>query len=215
MTFMFDIPKMYEKYSSPKKGIIHVGAWEGEELETYYQMGISKVLYIEANPKVYVRLIDNIRKKSFDNIEVISFCCAISDKTGMCKFHVTSADQSSSILPLKIHRKIYPSVKEEICIDVLCYTLDTLLLYLNLDFNDFNFINIDIQGAELLAFQGATKLLTDSVVAINTEINIQELYEGCALEPELTKFLQGFGFNKKEETKPFHPSWGDAFYVKG
>lgn len=214
MTLLFDIPKMYEKYNIPKKGIIHVGAWEGEELETYHRMGIPKVLYIEANPKVYTRLVDSIRKKSLENIVVFSFCCAISNKMGMCRFHVMSADQSSSLLPLKIHKEIYPDIKEESCIDIQCYTLDGLLEYMKIEPSDFNFINIDIQGAELLAFQGATNLLTNSVIAINTEVNFQELYEKCVLEPKLTEYLQGFGFERKGIKTPFHSSWGDAFYVK-
>lgn len=214
MNFMFNIPEMYEKYSIPRKDIIHIGAWEGCELETYHQMGIPRVLFIEANPKVYTKLIDNIKKASLTNMDVKSICCAISNKVGITAFHVMSSDQSSSILPLKIHSEIYPDIKEVECINVPCYALDNLLVFMKLNPIDFNFINIDIQGAELLAFQGAIDLLANHIVAINTEVNYDELYEDCVLEPVLSKFLLSFGFHKKEETRPYHPSWGDAFYVK-
>lgn len=212
MNFMFNILEMYEKYKIPLKGVIHVGAFEAGELPIYKQLKIPKIVYIEANPEIYKDLIPKLKKNT--SIDIYLFCCAISNKNGRCKFHITSEKQSSSILPLKVHKEIYPSITETECIEVPCYTLDKLLEDKKLNPSDFNFINIDIQGAELLAFQGATNLLTNHIVAINTEINIEELYEGCVLEPDLTKFLQGFGFSKKEEIKPFHPTWGDAFYLK-
>jgi hypothetical protein len=72
---------------------------------------------------------------------------------------------------------------------------------------------MDIQGAELLALQGAVETL-QSIDAINTEINYEELYEGCALVHQLDDFLAHQGFTRVATVTPYHPSWGDAFYVR-
>ena len=74
-------------------------------------------------------------------------------------------------------------------------------------------LSFDIQGAELLAFQGSINLLKH-IEAINTEVNFEELYEGCALIDQIDDFLNLHGFQRVKTTTPYHPSWGDAFYVK-
>lgn len=202
--------KMYEKYGIQKKGVIHIGAHEGTENKFYQELIIPKVLFVEANPEVYRRLCDNM--KEFSNVQ--SVCCAISDRIGECLLHVTSMDQSSSVLPLKHHKVVFPSIKEVKCITVKCTTLDSLVEELHLNPADFNFINIDIQGAELLAFRGAENLLKNHIQAINTEVNYEEMYESCALKTDIDKFLNQFGFKCVEVYKA-HSTWGDAFYVKG
>ena len=126
---------------------------------------------------------------------------------------MTSYDQSSSILPLKEVKRIYPFIAESHQVKVQSRTLDRLLQEQQLDPSDFNIINIDIQGAELMAFQGAINTLKH-IEAINTEVNYQELYEGCAIIDQIDEFLANKGFKRVATITPFHPSWGDAFYVK-
>ncbi|MEW6065207.1 MAG: FkbM family methyltransferase [Bacillota bacterium] len=92
-------------------------------------------------------------------------------------------------------------------------TLDRLITELELTPEDFNILNIDIQGAELKALKGAVNVL-HFIEVINTEVNFKELYEGCALIHEIDEFLEEHGFERIETTCPFHPSWGDAFYVR-
>jgi FkbM family methyltransferase len=207
---MLDLVKMYEKYQIPKKGVIHVGAHEGGEIKFYQKLGIPKVVFVEANPEVYERLKEAVGH--LDGVQTV--CCAIGDKIGKASLHVTSMDQSSSILPLKYHRVVYPDITEVACIEVECNTLDNLLVDLKLHPCNFNFVNIDIQGAELLAFRGAEYLLRKYIQAINTEVNYKEMYESCALKSDIDNFLGQFGFVCRETVTP-HPTWGDALYVKG
>lgn len=191
------------------KGIIHIGAHEGKELQTYLKMGVEQILFIEANPVVFERLKQQIA--NYPNVKAV--CCAIGNKNGTATLHVTSMDQSSSILPLKVCQEIYPTITETQQITVTCKTLDTLLEDSQLDPAQFNLINIDIQGAELLAFEGAQNTLK-YIEAINTEINYEELYAGCALIDEIDNFLDDRNFKRIATTTPYHPSWGDAFYIK-
>ena len=204
-----NIQELCRQYAIAPRGVIHVGAHEGTEITAYQQMGAQKVLFVEANPAVFERLQANLTGMP----DVRSVNCAIGDRNGTVDLHVTSFDQSSSILPLKHHQEVYPHITETHQITVQSKTLDTLLQEQELNPSDFNILNIDIQGAELLALQGATNWLK-SVELINTEVNYEELYEGCALIDQLDKFLEGHGFQRVATTTPIHPSWGDAIYVK-
>ncbi|WP_293336591.1 FkbM family methyltransferase [Microcoleus sp. CAWBG58] len=204
-----NIQELCSQYSIVPRGVIHVGAHEGTEISAYQKMGAQKVLFVEANPSVFERLQANIAV--YPNVEAVN--CAIADRNGTIDLHVTSFDQSSSILQLKHHQEIYPHITETHQITVESKTLDTLLQEQELNPSDFNILNIDIQGAELLALQGATNWLK-CVDLINTEVNYEELYEGCALIEKLDEFLEKHGFYRVATTTPIHPSWGDAIYVK-
>ncbi|MEB3343439.1 FkbM family methyltransferase [Okeania sp.] len=205
---MLDIAALCQEHSINISGVVHIGAHMGQELGEYQRMNVKKVLFIEANPVVSERLQKQVA--NLHNVQVVN--CAITNRNGIVNLHVTSNEQSSSILPLKGHSNIYPNIKETHQVNVPGKTLDTLLQELGNQPEEFNFLNIDIQGAELLALQGATNLLK-YVDAINTEINYEELYEGCALIDEIDEFLEQHGFERVATTTP-NPTWGDAFYIR-
>ena len=206
---MLDLAALAEEHGLTPRGVIHIGAHEGKECARYRAMGFTKILFIEANPTVFARLQSNLRGQP----GVLLAHCAISDRIGTAKLRVTSMDQSSSLLKLKLHQKIYPDIVETETVEVRTITLDALLTELSLDPAEFNFLNIDIQGAELLALQGAEKTLRH-IEGINTEVNLAELYEGCARLEEIDSNLKRRDFARVAITTPFHPSWGDAFYVR-
>lgn len=76
----------------------------------------------------------------------------------------------------------------------------------------FNFINLDIQGAELKALRGMEAWLP-KIDYIYTEVNQEYVYEGCALVGEIDAYLAQFGF-RRVETVWHANAWGDAFYVR-
>ncbi|VXD18746.1 hypothetical protein PL8927_610008 [Planktothrix serta PCC 8927] len=206
---MLDLQKLCQKHNIVPRGVIHIGAHEGSELQSYQAMGVPKVLFIEANPTVFERLQQKVAE--FENVQAVNY--AITNENGRINLRVTSFDQSSSILPLKHHQDIYPQIVETHQVNVESRTLDTLLSELGLNPVDFNLLNIDIQGAELLALQGAKNWLR-YVDVINTEVNYKELYEGCALIDDLDEFLDQYGFERIATITPHHPDWGDALYIK-
>ncbi len=205
-----DLKNLCLQNSVSPRGIIHVGAYDGKDIKLYQTLGISKILFIEANPTVFERLKANIATASVD-VQAVNY--AISNQNGKVKLYVNSMGQSSSIFPLKHYRDIYPNIQETHQLTVESKTLDTLLQELELSPTDFNILNLDIQGAELLALEGATNLLK-YIDVVYTKVNYEELYEGCALAEKIDEFLAQTGFGRVAVAKPFHPSWGDAFYVR-
>lgn len=206
-----DLQKICQQYSIKPSGVIHIGAHEGQEITVYNGMGLPKILFVEANPNVFERL--NNKLSGAKNVQTVN--CAISNQDDQeVVLHITSNNElSSSIFPLKEHLRIHPSVKEINQIKLKSKTIDTLIKELELNPAEFNILNIDIQGAELLALQGATNWLK-YVEVVYTEVNYEELYEGTVLIDELDDFLELYGFERIVTNVLYHPSWGDAIYVK-
>jgi len=205
-------PSIYElctKYRVNVKGIVQIGAHKGQEVEQFLRLKPNKILLIEAIPY----LADELREKFSANSKIKVISCAISDYNGKAKFNIIADDgRCSSLFNLKAHLKLYPDIKKTDEIDVECKRLDTLLEEINETPQHYNYLNMDVQGAEYFALQGAANLLKH-IDAIYTEISYVELYENYVLEPQLTEFLKKNGFEKKEESL-LRPVWGDAFYVR-
>ena len=79
--------------------------------------------------------------------------------------------------------------------------------------NSINFLNLDIQGAELLALKGMAKYLKH-IKYIYTEVNTEKVYKDCALITEIDDFLKLHGFSRKCEAIYRQFGWGDALYIR-
>jgi FkbM family methyltransferase len=177
------------------KGIIHVGAHELEEQPLYDKLNL-KVLWIEANPFI---------AQKYPKVKNV----AISNKEGIFDFVITSNPQSSSLLRLKDHKNVYPNIFEQQIIKVPTTTLDILIG----DSNEYDSLNLDIQGGELNALKGAVNLLP-KIKAIYSEVNISEMYEGCPFIWDIDSFLSSFGFIRTSTEWDQCKKWGDALYLK-
>jgi len=204
---MIDLIEEFKKYGIPTRGVIHVGAHMGEELATYEKMGFKRVLWVEANPVIFNSLTNQRSKKCILNFENV----AVSDKEGIFPFFVTNNGQSSSLLKLGRHKQLHPWVVETQTIEVECTTLNNL--FGKYDISEYNFINIDIQGAELMAMRGAREILKH-IDAINSEVNLTHVYEECGLKAELDTFLAEYDLTEVSDCFKHCPEWGDALYVK-
>lgn len=198
---------LVNRYGRPK-GIIHVGAHLMEERSDYLSHGLSNTIWIEANPKVY-SMIESINGLSSERV----FNFAVSDSDDVpINLNVTNNGQSSSILELEKHKIHHPHIFVSETIEVKTIRMDTLLGRNNISLDNYDFLNIDIQGAELLALKGFGDLL-NNIKYIYTEINTNELYKDCALVNEIDDYLFNFGFTRVE-TSMTDFEWGDAFYIK-
>ena len=206
---ILDLPALLGQHGIALRGVIHVGAHDGDELPTYLELGAKQVLLIEANPVLAERLRNRVKLVP----EVTVAHCAVTDVDGPVDLHVLSKDASSSILPLKLHQTIYPSVVENEVVTVPGRRLDQLMESLALDGADFNVMCVDVQGAELRALHGAAKTL-EAIDAVSVEVNFAELFADCAQVEDIDNYLGDRGFDRVATLTPYHPSWGDALYVR-
>jgi FkbM family methyltransferase len=179
-----------------------------KELKDYNDYGLrnDKIIWVEANPT----LVENNLK--IDKTRIIkNFICCDTDN-GTSKLNITNNGQSSSIFELELHKKYHPSIQYISNVEVNNRRIDTMYKLDNILDNFANFLNIDIQGAELLALKGMGNLL-NNFDYLYLEVNKNYLYKNCALVGEIDEYLKSFNF-KRVETSWTNYEWGDALYIK-
>ena len=203
-----DIAELCRKHGVRLRGVVHVGAHEGEELPAYESAGAEMIVLIEANPAVYARLAEAVRGRK----NVVTVNRAICDRAGTAKLHLTWSDLGSSLLPMTRYREIYPQFSPSHSIEIDAATLDGVFEETNLDPARFNVLNIDAQGAEALVLRGADDILRH-IEANAIEVYFSELYRDCAQIEQIDETLESAGF-RRAATLSSHSSWGDAFYIR-
>lgn len=190
------------------KGVLHVGAHEAQERKDYVEAGIQKRVWIEANPKIVDKL-----SKSLSGEDDTVLHAAVSENDGEdVELNIASFDQSSSILPLKLHSFFYGGIVYTGRYKTKSTSLKTILDGIQ-GSEDLDLINLDIQGVELRALRGLKERL-DQFRAVYTEINTLELYENCDLMSDMDKFMSSHGFDKIGYKIYENHGWGDALYVR-
>jgi FkbM family methyltransferase len=187
------------------EGGFHIGAHDCEELSFYNRMGIQPVVWIDAiSSKV-----EQAAQRGIPNV----YHAVITDKDDTdVTFHISNNVQSSSVLEFGTHSQEHPYVWYVNTVLQKSITIDTFFERNNIDPSKFTFWNFDIQGAELMALQGATKSLQYAKV-LYLEVNEKELYKNCGLIQDLDNFLSNYHF-KRVLTHMTHHGWGDAVYIK-
>ena len=187
------------------KGVLHVGAHLAEEAVEYTRHNWGKVIWIEAQAD----LADLLRNKlDPQHNEVIN--ATVWGTSGITfEFNVSSSTQSSSLLNFGTHKKDYPDIVFTKSYSVVTSTLDDILD----SESDFNFINLDIQGAELEALKGLGVHI-NKAKWIYSEVNRKEVYEGCAKIKDLDDYLEKFSFERIATRWAYGAGWGDALWIK-
>lgn len=193
----------------PPRGAIHIGAHGAEELESYVQNGVGSIVWVEANPMLAERLLN--RTLSHFGSTVHFFAAHETDNL-VLELNVANNGESSSLLDFGTHLQEHPHVSYVGKIRVPAWTIDTFMDTKGFNREIFDFANIDVQGAELLALRGMKKQLS-FLKYLYLEVNEKPLYKDCAIINEIDDYLLPFGF-KRVETKMTQHGWGDAFYSR-
>jgi len=201
---LISLHELVKKYSIIFKGILHVGAHECEELTDYLDyISNDKILWVEALPGK----VDFCRQK---NPGILIENAIVSDIEEIVRFNVSNNGQSSSILEFGLHSKFHPDVKYVTCFEGETKLLKNIISKYDIE---YNFLNFDIQGAELKALKGMEEYLP-KVDYLYTEVNSDYVYKDCALISEIDNYLMKFGLIRVETKWCENYRWGDAFYIR-
>lgn len=206
---LIELRYLVKKYNLKRKirGILHVGAHECEEKNDYERFGIKNVHWVEGMENKV-----QMMKNKFKNINI--YQGVISDKDDEeIILNISNNGQSSSILELGTHKEKHPTIHYVDKQVSKSKTLKTLIEEEKIDMDNVNFLNFDIQGAELKALRSMGDYLK-KIDYIYTEVNSDYLYIDCCLIGEIDEYLRGFGFKRVETKMTGDTGWGDAFYLK-
>lgn len=208
----FGVMEVCKEFGIECRGVIQLGAAYGEDGADLLAAGARRIVMVEANPALYPGLAARYAR----DVRFITVHCAITDQDGTINLRVMSQPLSSSVLPLSHHKEVYPDIDEVKQVEVDSRTLDSMMRELDeagVEAGEFNFMKMDIQGAEILALKGGAKML-QGIDAILTEVFFTPLYEGSASIDEIDEVLESHGFVRVATNSVNHESWGDAFYVR-
>lgn len=125
-----------------------------------------------------------------DRVEVSEL--ALGDAESEIDIHVSARADSSSLLPIGgLQVEMFPGTEEVGTIRASVRTLDSVLAARELARPAL--LKIDVQGYELPVLHGAENTLR-SLDQVLVEASFVELYEGQALFPEVSQYLEGRGF---------------------
>jgi FkbM family methyltransferase len=203
--------RLIRKHQVNITGVLHCGASTGQEASEYDKLGVKKMVFVEADPETYEKLKVNVSK--YPEAIPVNACLSDTDNQEVNFYLTNNGRQSSSILEFGTHTIAHPEVKVTEVIKLTTKRLDTMLEELNINIHEFNFLNMDLQGAELLALKG----LGDNLKYFKylyLEVNQKEVYKKCPKVEELDIFLLGYHFRRVETQWSGNHGWGDALYIR-
>jgi FkbM family methyltransferase len=201
------IDTVFDKWKIAPKGIIHIGANFCNERMYYHRAGCddSKIVWVEAIPAICERC-----KIFFPYATILNE--AVSDAEYDVEFRVSSNNgESSSIFDFKDHADIYPSVKEAARIKMRTISLPNMMTKYNLDADKYDFLVMDIQGAEMHALRGMGDMI-NKFKFIVLEVSIFELYASQGTFNDVLEFLMKRGFSLID-LEMHAEGWGDALFT--
>lgn len=169
-------------------GIIHVGAYNGEEKKVY---GDIPAKWVEADPELYKAL--TVSPK---------YHFAALSYNGTTRFNIMQFKPANSVLEPNINAKRRKDVR------VLESIIVPARMVKGIQESGYNMLVADIQGAELQMLRGADLSMLDYLIL---EVHTVETYHGVPHVGEIDAYLMGFTRVRTEWTKH---GWGDAVYIK-
>ncbi|WP_009632848.1 FkbM family methyltransferase [Synechocystis sp. PCC 7509] len=157
---------------------------------------------------------------------------ALSESEGDRTLYVTKHPMCSSLyLPNENYLQRFMGIDEvmelDFTIDIPTTTLDTFCQSEGI--KEIDFLQVDVQGADVQVLQGASQVLANSILAVQVEVEFSHLYVNQPLFADVDTFMRKQGFTlfdlytarrarkRSPVTSNAHPGqilWGDAFYFR-
>lgn len=157
---------------------------------------------------------------------------ALADSIGESTLYVTKHPMCSSLYPpneayLNRFEGLPELVNLDFSVDIETTTLDTFCQSEGID--EIDFLQIDVQGADLNVLKGAASILQKSTLAIQIEVEFSHLYTNQPLFADVDAYLRNRDFTLfdlassyrlrsgspiQSNIRPGQILWADAFYFR-
>lgn len=172
--------------------VLDIGANKGQFAQELFEAGYSgKIASFEALPDAYAQL--TAAASLSQGSWIVGPRVALSDRTGVARFHITEADTASSLFaPGEEMVSSSPQTRLTETIEVPTARLDDALR--NIPISAANcFVKMDVQGAEALVMAGAPETLKVAK-GLMTELSLTPLYEGQPTARDILETIYKSGF---------------------
>ncbi len=167
------------------KTVFFVGCHLFQEQDWFNKtfINLKKLFLFEPVPQIE----EMLRQKLACDTRVQIYPFAVSDEMGQTSFNIANNFQSSSLLPLAEHKRIFPSVDFTDQIQVQQITLHQFIQEHDNVIPDL--LYIDVQGAEYKVLSGLSNEQLSKVKIIYTEVSLIEMYQGARLLADIKALL--------------------------
>ncbi len=170
-------------------GNVHVaidgGAYRGTSTEKLLELCPGCVVHaFEPQRASFAELQQRLGNKT--NVRL--FNQALSYEPGESVLKVNAKAFTSSLMTTKLPEQMQPAGEERVTIT----TIDQWSQEMNAV---PEVVKLDLQGAELLALQGAVNTLRRGVLAVLVEVNFELRYQDACLYHDVAGFLAGYDFD--------------------
>ena len=185
------------------RGVIHVGANDGYEIDWYLKLGIKHVFAVEPGREAFDELTQKFQGVPGVHLAKMALGCGDRSTTGILKVPVGSTGGATLLTELSPS----PSVAEEVVVT----TFEKLVPLFSdiIELKDYNCLVVDVQGMELQVLKGFGPHL-EGMDCLNIECSETPIYEGEAPASEVVAWLGERGF---EAITPIQPH-NDVLFVK-
>lgn len=153
-------------------------------------------------------------KKTCEQTGVVPIKKAVGNRDGQAEINLTASPEANSLLefqsgnPCEQWTRVVGKERIEVC------TLDQWCADNDVDAKRVDIVKLDVQGAELQALEGASKVL-ESAKLVYLEVSFVPIYRNCPLFGEVDAFMIKRGYRRHALYPSDQPhNWGDALYVK-
>lgn len=206
------LSRLKSSFGLDTRTVVHAGANLCQEKDFYLENGVTNVIWIEGIPEV-ARLAKDML--STYPGQIIFEAALWSESGEELSFNVTSnRAESSSLLSLKLHRALHPTISSTEKVEVTTVTLDDFFEHNSaINPTSIDLLILDLQGAEYAALLGSKNTLLRTN-AIHIEVSSIELYSGQHLFDSIDEFLGSYGFCLVDHDLSETNFSGDALYVR-
>jgi FkbM family methyltransferase len=202
------LDEVAKRYRLETRGVVHVGANEGQEIDAYLEAGFARFMMFEPLHGPFAKLTENIKARehlaAFETYRVA--LGSSPDRANM--FVASNGGASSSLLKPIAGKRSMKNIDFDAEETVDVQTLDH---YMGGD-NDFNFLVLDTQGFEKEVLLGARETI-GTFDAVICEINRDITYHASATIGDIDRIMSGYGFTRME-THWVGRGWGDGVYIR-
>ena len=195
------------------KGVIQVGANTGDELGAFLTK-TNKILCFEPVEEALDILRSRVNQNNLQDKVIISDYI-VSDKTGEIEFYVGQQSGNSSMFDLNPDRpQFHHGNVHDKKVLKNSITLDDFFAQSDIKSEDYNFIFMDVQGAEHLVLLGAKETLKN-IDHIYMEVSYFPVYLNTLLYDDMVALCDQLGYEVVyHEASPYNQNQGDALFRK-
>ena len=199
------------------KGVVHVGANDGYEVQWYLQLGIENIMCFEPYSEPAKRFREHYQNDIASG-KVKFYEIGLGDKQETKDLYLGPADgQNSSFLQPTEDFKDQPNFKDILNAVNGKQSSTTIMRFdkfidsrlEKIDLSLYDCLTVDVQGMELNVLKGFGKYL-DNFKYLNIECSEVPVYEGSASAQEIIDFLKRNGFRQDSPIEPHN----DIFFIR-